>query len=158
MCDPKLGCCATAVCLRGDNPVVHLCSTSWCERRGTRQLQTAPRSSSGEEWEIFFLSPMIKWSRTEDSWTSLPYINRPPPQHHPTLTAPAVLNEFCSDYTGSYFRGRFKAEVSVLTQIRRAHCALRRISSGAVSRLSPSPVLLLIPPLKVTLPIKAKRK
>lgn len=34
------------------------------------------------------------------------------------LATPAVLNEFCSDYTHGYFRGRFKAKISVLTQIR----------------------------------------
>lgn len=45
------------------------------------------------------------------------------------LTAPAMLNEFCGDYTHGYFRGRFKAKISVLTQIRWAQCALRRISS-----------------------------
>lgn len=45
------------------------------------------------------------------------------------LTAPAVLNEFCSDYTHGYFRGQFKAKISVLTQIQRTQFALRRISS-----------------------------
>lgn len=45
------------------------------------------------------------------------------------LTAPAILNEFCSDYTHGYFRGQFKAKISVLTQIQRTQCALRRISS-----------------------------
>lgn len=34
------------------------------------------------------------------------------------LTTPAVLNEFCGDYSHGYFWNGFKSEISVLTHIR----------------------------------------
>lgn len=47
------------------------------------------------------------------------------------LTTPAVLNEFCGDYSHGYFWNGFKSEISVLTHIRWVQCALHSGGFGA---------------------------